>query len=395
MNDLPVSVAALLIAEACNVGLVPVTDPNVAALTRGRLSHVDQNYLRAETHTGANVLLIAAQAQVPLAQLWGGGLLASVDGLRFVVPVRTLNAGPSPKYFGYKRGLTWLNAVNDQVSGIGAQIVPGTPRDSLYILDVLLNLDGGPKPDLVATDEASYSDMVFGVFKLLGYRFSPRIADIGDTRYWRAGWPGDPQADYGPLNAIARNKVNLAKITAAWPDMLRVAGSLITHEVRAYDVLRMLGRDGHPTPLGQAFTEYGRIAKTLHLLAMIDPVDDTHRRAVNAQTTVQESRHRLARKICHGKRGQIYQRYREGQENQLGALGIVLNAVTLWNTRYLNATVAAIGAQGHPVREQDAARLSPLGHAHVNELGRYAFPELASGAALRPLRDPHADDQQA
>jgi hypothetical protein len=43
--------------------------------------------------------------------------------------------------------------------------------------------------------------MVFGVFAILGYRFSPRIADIGDTRYWRAGWPGDPDGDYGPLNA--------------------------------------------------------------------------------------------------------------------------------------------------------------------------------------------------
>jgi len=72
----------------------PVTDPNIEALTRRRLSHVDQNYLRAETHAGANAQLIAAQAKVPLARLWGGGLLASVDGLRFVVPVRTLGAGP-------------------------------------------------------------------------------------------------------------------------------------------------------------------------------------------------------------------------------------------------------------------------------------------------------------
>ena len=48
--------------------------------------------VRAETHTAANAVLIAAQSQVPLAQLWGGGLLASVDGLQFVVPVRTLNA---------------------------------------------------------------------------------------------------------------------------------------------------------------------------------------------------------------------------------------------------------------------------------------------------------------
>jgi TnpA family transposase len=391
MSDLPISVAALLIAEACNVGLIPMIDPDIEALTRGRLSHVDQNYLRADTHAAANALLIAAQAQVPIAQLWGG-LLASVDGLRFVVPVRTLNAGPSPKYFGHKRGLTWLN---DQVSGIGAQIVPGTPRDSLHILDVLLNLDAGPKPELIATDEASYSDMVFGVFSILGYRFSPRIADIGDTRYWRASWPADPEPDYGPLNAIARNKVNLGKITAAWPDMLRVAGSLVIHQVRAYDVLRMLRRDGHPTPLGQAFAEYGRIAKTLHLLAMIDPVDDTHRRTVNTQTTIQESRHRLARKIFHGKRGALYQKYREGQEDQLGALGIVLNAATLWNTRYLHAIVQELRAQGHPVLDEDAARLSPLGHAHLNELGRYRFPVLGPDAGLRPLRDPHTAEEEA
>lgn len=44
-------------------------------------------------------------------------------------------------------------------------VVPGTPRDSLHVLDALLNLDGGVKPEMVATDNASYSDMVFGLFK--------------------------------------------------------------------------------------------------------------------------------------------------------------------------------------------------------------------------------------
>ncbi|WCD91232.1 hypothetical protein KPP03845_200193 (plasmid) [Streptomyces xanthophaeus] len=47
--------------------------------------------------------------------MWGGGLLASVDGLRFVVPVKSINTGPSPKYCGYKRGVTWLNAVQAAV----------------------------------------------------------------------------------------------------------------------------------------------------------------------------------------------------------------------------------------------------------------------------------------
>ena len=78
--------------------------------------------------------------------------------------------------------MTWLNAINDQVAGIGATVVPGTMRDSLHILDTMLN-HAGPKPEMVATDTASYSDIVFGLFRMLGYRFSPRITDLSDQRF--------------------------------------------------------------------------------------------------------------------------------------------------------------------------------------------------------------------
>ena len=33
------------------------------------------------------------------------------------------------------------------------------------------------------------------------------------------------------------------------------------------------------------------------------------------------------------------QRYREGQEDQLGALGLVLNVIVLWNTIYVDAAL--------------------------------------------------------
>lgn len=61
MHDLPRSLVAVLVAEACNVGLVPVIKDGDEALTGGRLSHVDQNYVRAETHAAANAILIQAQ----------------------------------------------------------------------------------------------------------------------------------------------------------------------------------------------------------------------------------------------------------------------------------------------------------------------------------------------
>ena len=315
-----------------------------------------------------------------------GGLVASADGLRFVVPVATINAAPNPHYFGLRRGATWLNAVNDQYSGLGAIVIPGTLRDSMYILDLLLNLDGGQRPEMVVTDNASYSEIVFGLFLILGYQFAPRIADLPDTRFWRL----DVGADYGPLNSLARNRARLNRIRESWPDMLRVAGSLHTGAVRAYDLMRMLSRDGRPSRLGQAFTEYGRIAKTLHLLRFID-VDDTYRRQNSAQHNIQEGRHQLARKIFHGQRGELRQRYREGQEDQLGALGLVLNAVVLWNTFYMDLAVKQLRADGYPVHDEDVARLSPLGFKHIHFLGRYAFNPSEPGQ-VRPLRDPASAD---
>nr|WP_219669500.1 Tn3 family transposase [Streptomyces bambusae] len=94
MKGLLVSLVALLVSQSCNIGPAPVIDPNNKALTRSRLSYVDQNYVRADTVAAANAALIGAQSRIELARLWGGGLLASVGGLRFVVPVMSINTRP-------------------------------------------------------------------------------------------------------------------------------------------------------------------------------------------------------------------------------------------------------------------------------------------------------------
>ena len=106
---LPTSVCAALIADACNIALEPLVRKDTPALTRGRLSWIKQNYFRAEILIQANAVLVDYQMTIPLAQHWGGGEVASADGLRFVVPVRTLNAGPNPRYFGAGRHLLQLH----------------------------------------------------------------------------------------------------------------------------------------------------------------------------------------------------------------------------------------------------------------------------------------------
>jgi len=171
-----------------------------------------------------------------------------------------------------------------------------------------------------------------------------------------------------------------------------VVVSIYTRQARAYDVVRMLQRDRHPTALGEAIASYGRIPKTLHICTLA--TEEPYRRDIKAMRNLQEGRHALGRKICHGKKGELYHRYERGLENQLGALGLVLNCVTLWTTVYLDAAVRQLRAQGYPVREEDMARLSPFVSQHLGVHGTYSFvlPDLAPGA-IRDLRDPDAADE--
>lgn len=382
--DLPISLCAVLLAEACNFGLDPVVRSDIPALTRSRLSWVQQNSIRADTLTRANACLVDTQATIALAQAWGGGEVASADGLRFVVPVRTINAGPNRKYFNAERGVTYDNFTSDQFTGFHAIVIPGTLRDSMYILDGLLAPQTRLRPVEIMAATAGVSEVVFGLFWLLGYQFSPRLADSGEARFWRL----DPTADYGVLHGIARARVNTTLIRQNWEDLLRVAGSLHQGPVSASELMRSLLRSKRPSTLARALAALGRIPKTLYLLTSSD--DESSRRRILTQLNRGESRHSVARAVFHGQRGELRQRYREGQEDQLGVLGLVVNAIVLWNTLYMEAALTQMRAEGLAVQAADVARLSPLVHKHLNFQGRYSFAlsEAVARGALRPLRNP-------
>jgi TnpA family transposase len=389
-DDLPISVCAALLAEARNVGLEPLVRSDVPALTRARLAWIQQNYLRTDTITTANARLVDAHAALPLTRALGSTELASADGLRFVVPVRSVHAAANPRYFGRGKGVTYINYTSAGSIGFFGFVVPGTLRDSMVILDGLLEQHTSLRPTTLVTDSASYSDVVFGLFMLLGFRFCPRLADLGDTRFYRI----NPTANYGLLDGVARHRVNTELIARHWDDLLRVAGSLKLGVVGARDLMRTFQGSGRSSSLARALAEYGRIGKTLHLLDLAD--DEVYRRSLLVQVNTGERRHGLARTVFQGRRGQLRRAYREGQEDQLGALGLVLNAIVVWNTRYMGLVLDSLRADGLPINPEDVERLSPLLRHHIHLDGRYHFtlPEPVVRGELRPLRDPNDPAEQ-
>lgn len=383
-EDMIKSVAAVLVAQSMNVGMGPMVQDGEPALALDRLYWVEQNYLRAATITAANAALVDHHSGLELAKAWGGGELASADGLRFVVPVKTINAGPNTKYFGKGKGATYYNFTSDQFTGFHGIVIPGTPKDWYYILEGLLEQETSLKPTEISSDTAGASEIAFGIFRLLGWQFSPRLADVGSATLYRT----DPAAHYGRIDSLIRSRINLALIEDSWDELLRVAGSLLTSAVKASELFRYLAGGGTPTPIGRALMELGKLDRSTYLACYYD--DELLRRRVNTQLNRQEARHTLARKIFHGQKGELRQKYKEGQEDQLGALGFMTNVCILWNTVYTARALEEIRGEGKQIAAADIARLSPLGFDHLNMLGRYNFssPDIVRDGKLRPLRTP-------
>lgn len=166
---------------------------------------------------------------------------------------------------------------------------------------------------------------------------------------------------------------------------MRTAGSVKLGTIHASKLIRSLLKSSRPSGLAQTIMEVGRVNKTLYLLNYND--DDDYRRRILTQLNRGEDRHAVARAICSGQRGDIRKRYWEGQEDQLGALGLVTNTVVLWNTLYMQEALSHLRQSGETPEEEHQARLSPLIYGHINMPGHYTFslPENILNGGLRTL----------
>ncbi|MBJ6958484.1 Tn3 family transposase, partial [Vibrio cholerae] len=96
-------------------------------------------------------------------------------------------------------------------------------RDSTYVVDGLLYHESELRNEEHYTDTAGFTDHVFGLMHLLGFRFAPRIRDLGETKLFIP--KGD--AAYDALKPmISSDRLNIKQIRAHWDEILRLATSI-------------------------------------------------------------------------------------------------------------------------------------------------------------------------
>ena len=134
-------------------------------------------------------------------------------------------------------------------------------------------------------------------------------------------------------------------------------------------------------PLQAAVQELGRVGKTRHIL--LYAIDEAMRRRVRGGLNTGERVNGLARVLFFGQLGRFLQREYEGQLSRATALSLLINAITVWNTRYFQAVADHLPA----FPDEVWAHVSPTSWEHIQLVGDYSFhKELALAGDLRPPR---------
>jgi hypothetical protein len=99
----------------------------------------------------------------------------------------------------------------------------------------------------------------------------------------------------------------------------------------------------------------------------------------------------LARAVFLNRLGEIRDRSSKNQRYRASGLNLVVSAIVLWNTVYLERAVQALRDSGKDVDDKLLAHLSPLGWEHINLTGDYIWRQSkqVEQGKFRPLRMIH------
>jgi len=371
-----------ILADGINLGLSKMAE-SCPGTTYARLSWLQAWHIRDETYSSALAELVNAQLGQPFAGNWGDGTTSSSDGQRFKAGGRAESTGHiNPKY-GSDPGRMLYTHLSDQFAPFNTKMVNVGARDSTYVLDGLLYHESDLAVEEHYTDTAGFTDHVFALMHLLGFRFAPRIRDLGDTKLFIP--KGDASYDaLAPM--ISSDRLNIGLIRAHWDEILRLASSIKQGTVTASLMLRKLGSYPRQNGLAVALRELGRIERTLFILDWLQSVE--LRRRVQVGLNKGEARNALARAVFLHRLGEIRDRSFEQQRYRASGLNLITAAIVLWNTVYLERAINALRGHAKPVGDALLQHLSPLGWEHINLTGDYLWKSSSKVGAgkFRPLR---------
>lgn len=328
-----------ILADAINLGLSRMAEA-CPGTSLSRLSWIADWHVREETYSKGLAEIVNRHSQQPFAKHWGAGTTSSSDGQRFRAGGVGGARGEVNARYGNDPGGTFYTHVSDQYSPFHSKLINATVRDATHVLDGLLYHESDLKIEEHYTDTAGFTDHVFALCHLLGYRFAPRIRDLSDKRLASIEKP----THYPTLEGLIGAALNTSQITTHWDEILRLASSIKQGTVTASLMLRKLGAYPRQNGLALALRELGRLERSLFTLEYLKDLE--LRRRIHVGLNKGEARNALARAVFFNRLGELRDRTYENQRYRASGLNLVVAAIALWNTVYLERAIVIAARRG-------------------------------------------------
>ncbi|ANV25347.1 Tn3 family transposase [Rhizobium pusense] len=384
-GDVPKNVSAMLagvLADATNLG-----PKRMAGASKGISAHqigwMRTFHARSETYRAAQACITDAHTQHPHSRLWGNGTTSSSDGQFFRASDRAAKRGDINLHYGSVPGSKFYSHLSDQYGYFSILPISPTESEAAYVLDGLFDQDTVPDIQEHFTDTGGASDHIFGLFALIGKRFSPRLRNLKDRKFHTF----DKGDAHPALSNHIGAPINANLIIDHWDDLLHLAASITTRSVVPSTILKKLSASPKQSHLARALRELGRIERSLFMIEWYS--SPALRRRCQAGLNKGEAAHKLKRAVFFHERGEIRDRSFESQAFRASGLNLVVSAIVHWNTVYLDRAITQLKRAGRDIPDTLSKHISPLSWEHINLTGIYTWDaEHQMPNGFRSLRMP-------
>jgi hypothetical protein len=206
-----------ILADATNLGIGKMAE-SCPGTSPAKLSWLAAWHIRDETYSKALAEIVNHHHRVPFAAHWGEGTTSSSDGQRYRAGSHGEAAGRVDAKYGNEPSVTFYTHVSDQYAPFHTKVINTTVRDATHVLDGLLYHECDLRIEEHYTDTAGFTDHVFSLCHLLGFRFAPRIRDLADKRLYVPGKP----AQWPALSPMIGGSINTKLIEQQLDEVLRL-----------------------------------------------------------------------------------------------------------------------------------------------------------------------------
>lgn len=371
----------VILSDAINLGIRKMSEASPGT-SYAKLAWLQAWHIRDDTYSLALAEIINKQFEHPFSSYWGEGKTSSSDGQRFATSSYAQRTGNiNPKY-GSSPGVQFYTHISDQYAPFHIKVINVGVRDATYVLDGLLYHESDLQIEEHYTDTAGFTDHVFALMQLLGFKFAPRIRDFNDKKLFIP----EASTKYSALSEHIGGTINSKKIIQNWEEILRLTTSIKNGTVTASLIIKKIGSYPRQNGLAIALRELGKIERTLFMLDWY--MSPQLRRRVTAGLNKGEARNALARAVYFNRLGEVRERTFENQRYKASGLNLVTAAIVLWNTVYIEKAVEHLKKQGEQINEELLQHLSPLGWEHIHLTGDYVWNNQINlkNGEFRPLR---------